>query len=67
MVFTKEELHKLFLEVYKKKGETITLEDVGKTQNVRGETIRRHIILNDAYEDCPDVFMNIQKPLHQFD
>lgn len=66
-MYSKEELHKLFIELYQQKQNFITLKEVGSALGVSGETVRYYINQVNAYEDCPDVFRGIQKSLHQFD
>ncbi len=66
-MFTRQEFHKILIELYDKKGQTVTLEDVGKLFGIRGDSIRYHIRKIDGYENCPDVFRTIQKPLHCFE
>lgn len=58
-MYSQEEFHNLFIELYNEKQKTITLEDVGKKMGIRGETVRYHINKSNAYENCPDVFRNI--------
>lgn len=67
MNYTKEQLHNLFIQLYEEKGAPINQKEIGQKLGVSGETVRRYINECNAYEDCPDVFRNVQKPLHCFD
>ena len=58
-MYSQEELHNLFIELYNKKQKTITLEEIGTELGISGETVRSHINKSNAYENCPDVFRNI--------
>lgn len=55
------------LELYLKKKNYITLEELASYFHVCSATIQKAIKETGAYEGCPDVFRHLKNPLHQFD
>lgn len=66
-MFSKQEIHNVFNELYKQNKGTITIEQVCKALGTSQGTLRKNMLAVDGYEDCPDVFLHIKKPIHVFD
>ena len=66
-MYSKEELHQIFNELYKIKGDKITIAEICKYLHIGQPKLHQNILDVNAYEDCPDVFMHIKKPLKVFE
>lgn len=64
---TLEEIFNTFLELYKEKNKYVTNAEVCKALGTSQGTLRKKILELGGYDNCPDVFLHIQHPVHNFD
>lgn len=55
-MYSKEELHQIFNELYEMKGDKITIAEICKYLHIGQPKLHQNILDVDAYEDCPDCF-----------
>ena len=66
-MYSKEELHEVFKDLYKKKNDYITIAEVCKELHTSQGTLHKNLLATNGYENCPDVFLHIKTPLRQFE
>lgn len=64
---TLQEIFDTFNQLYLSKGKYITNEEACKELGACQKTLRKKILELGGYDNCPDVFLHIQKPIHVFD
>lgn len=66
-MYSQKRFHQIAEELYTQKQNTITFQEISDYVNLSSKTLRKYWKAYNAYENCPDIFRTIMKPIRVFE